>query len=91
MLVVESKDRTSCEQVRKKLHGLYERCRGDTDYASRPTPWLDGKKWSEESPPRSVKVSMTQEAEQKIAENLKAIPAPPSLQRRRTGLREEQR
>ncbi|CAO2653751.1 Nn.00g031620.m01.CDS01 [Neocucurbitaria sp. VM-36] len=90
MLIVESKDRKSCMQVKQNLEDMYKRCEEDTEYVSMPMPWLNGSKLMSEPLSSSMKVEMTEEAELKIAENLHAFPLS-RLQRRRTGLKEQHR
>jgi hypothetical protein len=86
MLVVDSKERESCEQIKQKLDHLYKKCHDDIAYASGPRPWSMSGSPKADSSQRSVKLDMSDEAQRKIAENLQVKQVLSRLQRKRTGL-----
>jgi hypothetical protein len=76
----------SCDQVHSALAYMCKRCCKDEEYASKATPWTENKLTAGALPP-SVKVVLSEEAEQKIAEHLPLSHAQPfSLRRRPTFL-----
>jgi len=86
MLIVDSTERKSCDKIKQKLDSMYQRCCKDVGYASTRRPWSIGNKSLAGSSLRPVRVVMSEEAEQKIIENINANHAKrvlSNLQRRR--------
>jgi hypothetical protein len=65
MLVIDSRDRKSCEGIRKCLDDMRQNCLRDEDYAASSNPWRIGR----ESFPHSTavdKLNMTEKALEKF-------------------------
>jgi len=79
MLVVEPSTvyktrRMYCEEVSETLKKAYQKCCDDRDYATKKNPWMT-KRLTTEPLTESVKVSMTDEAKEVIAENMPRLRA----------------
>jgi serine/threonine protein kinase len=77
MLVVEPDTvyktrRMYCEEVSETLKKAYQKCRKDVDYAIKKRPWTS-RRLTAEPLTESVKISMTDEAKEVIAENLRIL------------------
>lgn len=76
MLVVESRDRSSCAAICKRLSQMSRKCRDDEDYAATSNAWCIAKK----PVSHSGELRMTHDAEQVIQKNLlHRVPVPASI------------
>lgn len=82
MLLVESKDRMPCEEVRKLLADMYAKCRDNEEYATKKSPWRESRIKPKHAP---VKVEMTEDAEKQINKNLRSLPERPRKQHKPKG------
>lgn len=66
MLIIDSKERDSCESIGRQLKEMLKKCRRDVAYAVEPCPRCD-----RSTPvPDSNRLIMTPEAERMVQENL---------------------
>ena len=77
MIIVEPESvyktrRKSCEEITKVLDDAYEKCLRDEDYATKKTPWHQ-ENITANPLMKSVKVSVTPEAQKVIDKNLSKI------------------
>jgi serine/threonine protein kinase len=68
MLVIESADRASCEEIWRVLNDMHKKCRTNKVYATWQSPWCIER----EPMPRSVGLEMSADAERIIEQNLPA-------------------
>jgi len=83
MLMVDPRERHSCDQVKTALDKVYNKCREDIDYASKRNPWRNGNKQTSEGFPYSTKLSPLRQADGQL---LCAELVPRQLERRKSGL-----
>jgi len=76
MLVVESNQRKSCQEVWQTLDALYKECLTNREFAIESNPWIKSKV-TEEPMTHSVEVDVEEEAEQFINKNRSLLPVHP--------------
>lgn len=76
MLIVESSQRMSCQEVWQLLEAMHKNCLEDNVYATRRNPWTISKLTAEPLTP-SVEVDIGEVAKQTIAANFSQLPIHP--------------
>jgi hypothetical protein len=68
MLVVNSRERKPCVQIREKLKRLQAACRLET-YAIKPSPWLNGEHLTPKILLRASEIRLSEDAERQTVRN----------------------